>query len=162
MHGKRYGSVDEDLEKIPDAAVRKFLRDFKDWAAERTDIVAVILAGSYAHGTAGPGSDVDLVLLVKQPDRYLGRQGWVSAFGSVDKIQAEDWGKVTSLRVFYADGLEVEFGIAPQGWGADPSDQGDMNVIADGIVLLFDPKGTMKKRLQRYRSDANLKVSNQS
>jgi hypothetical protein len=53
-------------------------------------------------------------------------------------VEREDWGRVTSLRVWYADGLEVEFGIADRSWASAPLDVGTRRVIEDGLVVLFD------------------------
>ncbi len=47
-------------------------------------------------------------------------------------------GRVTSLRVWYADGLEVEFAIADRAWASAPLDAGTRRVIEDGCVVLFD------------------------
>jgi hypothetical protein len=45
---------------------------------------------------------------------------------------------VTSLRVWYADGLEVEFGIADRDWASAPLDAGTRRVLEEGLVVLFD------------------------
>jgi len=50
----------------------------------------------------------------------------------------EDWGKVTSLRVWYEGGEEVEFGITTPEWVPHPIDEGTWKVISDGIRILFD------------------------
>ena len=42
------------------------------WAADRVDIVGLILVGSYARDRPRIGSDVDLILITTHPDRYLG------------------------------------------------------------------------------------------
>jgi uncharacterized protein len=55
-----------------DRAVRK-------WAAaragEREDVVRIGYAGSYARGDWGPGSDVDLIILVEESDRPFEERG---------------------------------------------------------------------------------------
>ena len=44
-----------------------------------------------------------------------------------------------SLRAFYADGLEVEFGFAAQAWAkTHPVDDGTAQVIRDAAVILVD------------------------
>ena len=47
------------------------------WAMARPDVLAVALAGSWARDSAGPGSDVDLVVLTADPEAYLG-DGWAA------------------------------------------------------------------------------------
>jgi hypothetical protein len=43
-----------------------------------------------------------------------------------------------SLRGYYEEGLEVEFGFATTSWAAAPLDAGTRDVIAGGIMVLFD------------------------
>jgi hypothetical protein len=45
---------------------------------------------------------------------------------------------VTSLRVRYADGLEVEFGFAAPDWAAAPLDAGTRRVLEGGVRVVFD------------------------
>ena len=116
----------------------QFLSAVVQWASAQLDIVAVALVGSYARGTAGPASDVDLVILTSCPQRYLRFTDWAATFGPIATQTTEDWGKVTSLRVWYEKGKEVEFGITTPEWVAHPIDEGTRKVISDGIRILFD------------------------
>ncbi len=43
----------------------------REWAKERTDVVAVVLVGSWARGDARMDSDVDVVLLTEEQNPYL-------------------------------------------------------------------------------------------
>jgi hypothetical protein len=53
---------------------------------------------------------------------------------------------VTSLRVWYADGPEVEFGFATPGWMASPLDDGTRKVLEDGFRVLYRrPEGCAKR-----------------
>jgi hypothetical protein len=81
---------------------------------------------------------VDLVILTSCPQRYLQATHWAATFGPVAEQALEDWGKVTSLRVWYEGGEEVEFGITTPEWVAHPIDEGTWKVISDGIRILFD------------------------
>jgi predicted nucleotidyltransferase len=118
--------------------IERFLSAVESWASAQPDIVAVALLGSHARGTAKSTSDVDLVILTSRPQRYLQATEWATTFGSVAKQSVEDWGKVTSLRVWYEDGNEVEFGITTPDWVVHPIDTGTWSVISDGIRILFD------------------------
>ena len=86
--------------------------DVSEWAALRDDVLGLAVVGSYARGAAQPDSDIDFVLVSADPALYLNDTEWVSAFGEVASLSFEDWGKVQSVRVFYRNGPEVEFGIA--------------------------------------------------
>lgn len=108
------------------------------WAAPQRHVIGVALVGSYARQAATPESDVDLVIVSDRPEALLSNTDWVRAFGSALRIEREDWGRVTSLRVWYVDGLEVELGIADRRWAAAPLDAGTRRVVEDGCVVLLD------------------------
>ena len=57
---------------------------------------------------------------------------------------------MTSLRVWYRDGLEVEFGLTDESWAASPLDAGTRSVILDGIVVLFE-RGDLLSRHEEIR-----------
>ena len=129
--------------------VKAFLDRFSEWASLRPDIEGVALVGSYAREVANEESDVDLIILTKQSERYLSDPSWASAFGEVGERKVEDWGRVTSLRVFYKDGLEVEYGFALPDWAGIPVVSGTHRVACDGLKILFDPQGILT-RLRQY------------
>jgi len=114
-----------------------------EWAASQDDIRAVALVGSHARGAASASSDVDLLLLALDPQRYLDDTRWAGRFGVIARQQAEDWGNVTSLRVWYADGCEVEYGWTTPRWAALPLDPGAARVISDGMRILLDRDGLL-------------------
>ena len=95
--------------------IRDFLDDFVSWGSEQADIQAIALVGSYARGAARDDSDIDLVILTDQPRKYLDDFEWIKRFGSIDKQQTEDYGKLMSLRVWHQSGVEVEYGITMAG-----------------------------------------------
>jgi hypothetical protein len=126
--------------------VTAFLEDVGRWAAGAPGVQAVALVGSYAAGRARPDSDVDLVVLLDDPRRLLGERAWLEEFGVVAATAVEDWGAVTSLRVHYAGGLEVEWGLAGVSWaGVGPVDPGTARVVRDGLVPLHDPGGLLAR-----------------
>jgi predicted nucleotidyltransferase len=111
---------------------------FSRWASGQVDIQAVALVGSYARGTATETSDVDLVVVANQPDLYLQDRTWPEAFGEVVNQRVEDYGKLISLRVQYADKLEVEYGLTDASWAEIPLDEGTREVISGGMKVLFE------------------------
>ena len=119
--------------------------DFAEWAQGRADIQAVALVGSHARNAATEVSDVDLVVVLTGPDVYLQNTAWVERFGTVERQQFEDYGKVTSLRVWYDDGLEVEYGLTDPTWAALPLDEGTREVFSNGMRVLFE-RGDMLSR----------------
>jgi len=118
--------------------IRIFIDPFVDWASAQPDILAVALVGSYARGAATKESDIDLTLLTEQPQKYFQNTDWSERFGTVEKYQTEDYGKLISLRVWYRDGYEVEYGFTTPDWIATPLDSGTQDVIANGMIVLFE------------------------
>lgn len=134
--------------------IHAFLTHLVTWAGTQPAILAAALVGSQARGQATLDSDVDLVLLVQEPAAYLKDTAWTKTFGSPAQIQQENWGKVTSVRVHYKEGLEVEFGFTDATWGSDPDDQGDARVIRDGIIVLFEQGRLLSKRVKRMHTSS--------
>lgn len=118
-----------------------FLEHLQAWVESREDIRAVVVVGSVARGDARPDSDVDVVLLTIDPARYLENVRWISDFGAAHRVELEVYGKVTSVRAVYGDGLEVEFAIAAADWASTPLDPGTVAVARDGIAVLLDRDG---------------------
>lgn len=120
-----------------------FIEDFMRWAMARPDIQALALVGSFAKGTATKTSDVDLVIIAEDPRKYLTSIEWAGAFGSMITYRVEDYGKLTSLRVWYESGMEIEYGFTSVVWAQTPLDAGTRRVIADGMRVLFDRTGLL-------------------
>ena len=129
------------------ASIDELLKHVAEWGRSDSRITAVILVGSQARGTATATSDVDLVILTDDPLGLLGQNDWAQSLGSVLRWKDEDWGAVRSRRVWYADGLEVDFGFALPAWLAEPLDVGTRNVVQRGYRMVFDPTGTVASRL---------------
>ena len=133
--GSTDGAAGERAEEV-----RALLVRVRSWAAGRPDVRAVGLAGSWARGTARPGSDVDLVVLTDRPRAYAG-VAWVAAATGegVSDVRTRRWGPLLERRLALPSGLEAEFGFAPASWAALPVDPGTARVVADGFVVLHDP-----------------------
>jgi len=131
----------------------KYINNFTRWAQSNHSILALALVGSHAGNTARPDSDIDFVILCTDKSALLKDTSWVTAFGEVMSCNNEEWGVVTSLRVFYRDGQEVEFGIASQTWADMPVNPGTRRVVADGMVVLYDTDGRLARLKQAVAED---------
>jgi predicted nucleotidyltransferase len=118
--------------------IRDFLNAFVHWASPQENVQAIALVGSYARGEARDDSDIDLVILTDQTQKYLDDLKWIEHFGAVEKHQTEDYGKLTSVRVWYQNGYELEYGITTPSWAATPLDAGTQEVIRGGMIVLFE------------------------
>ncbi len=123
----------------------QFLENFTAWAQEQSSIRGVSVVGSYARGTARANSDIDLVILCQNPKDFLDNQAWVQQWGEVQSSNEEDYGALTSLRVFYSSGLEVEFGLTSTEWASVPVDPGTREVVSDGMKILHDPESLFEQ-----------------
>ena len=120
------------------ARVDGFLFEFKRWAATEAGIHAVALIGSQARNTATSESDVALIVVVSPPNIYLEHRQWASLFGNVLRDKLEDYGKCTSLRVWYDEGFEVEYGFVDEGWAALPLDEDTRKIITNGMKVIYE------------------------
>lgn len=118
------------------------------WAALQTDIRAIALVGSCARGAARPDSDIDFVVLTREPSRFRADAGWVDEIGwHVRTRQDEDYGVAWSRRiVLEPNGTEVEVGFAALSWACiAPVDPGTRQVILHGCRVLYDPDGLLAR-----------------
>ena len=127
--------------------IKDFIKTVKRWAASKIDIHAVALVGSYARGAAALKSDIDLVIIMDDPRSYLENTDWLQNFGMPEKQELEDYGLVTSLRAWFHDGKEVEFGLTTPVWISSPLDEGTRKTIRDGMQVLFEREHTLSPLL---------------
>lgn len=123
----------------------KFLLDFTIWIKRQSEILAVALVGSYARGDEKSDSDIDLVIITDNTKVYLDDDRWAENFGRVTELKKEDYQLVQERRVFYDNGLEVEYGITTPEWvKIDPVEPGTRKVITDGAKILYDKSGILQ------------------
>ena len=128
--------------------VAEFIQDFIAWVSSQPNIQGVALVGSYARNAATESSDVDLVILAKNPEQLILSASWVNLFGEVSRQQTEDYGALTSIRVWYSDGKEIEYGITNENWADVPLDPGTQQVMSDGMRVLFERKPVLSQHQQ--------------
>jgi predicted nucleotidyltransferase len=127
--------------------IERFLDEFTQWAAAHEEVLALALVGSHARSAATEASDVDLVMIILEPTRYLQDINWLKRFGEIERHQFEDYGLLKSIRVWYQDGLEVEYGLTDERWAAMPLDAGTRQVIADGMRVLFERENILSRHI---------------
>lgn len=118
----------------------KFILKVKEWGEISDSIDSIILVGSYARGDNTPDSDIDLCILTSDKEKYLNNPKIFSLFGKIEDYQLEDYGKLTSIRVWYNEGFEVEYGITDISWIDLPLDSGTREVLSDGYKVIVDKK----------------------
>ena len=122
------------------AEVQALLSRASAWAAQRHDIRALALVGSWARGTARQDSDVDLILLSVEPETYVDGSDWLRGLAEGSLLAPKPWGAITERRLVLTGGLELDIGIGTPSWaGVSPADQGTQSVVARGFGSLYDP-----------------------
>ena len=122
----------------------KLKKELLKFSSSNDDIVAVFLVGSYARNTYKNDSDVDIIIVTSDQNKYVSDTVWTHFFGIIKKIDVEYYGWVTAFRVFY-ESLEVEFGIAPLKWIQMPLDAGTKQVLYDGYKVIYEKENILEK-----------------
>ena len=120
--------------------IEQFIKAFEEWATKNTHIESVIIVGSYARGTNKDTSDIDLCIITTNKAEMVEKQDFIEYFGEIEKNQTEYYGACTSIRVWYKNGQEIEFGIVEPSWIAVPLDSGTHRVLSDGYKVVIDKK----------------------
>lgn len=103
-------------------------------------IESIVVIGSYARGTHTEESDIDLCIITTEKEALLKDYNFFAQFGMILKMQTEYYGACTSVRVWYKNGSEVEFGIVEPSWIRSPLDCGTHRVLCDGYKVIIDKK----------------------
>lgn len=117
-----------------------FFNKIKEYARNTSHIESIIIVGSYARGTNKENSDLDIIVITSNKSGMIVNQDFTQEFGEVYKQQTEYYGACTSIRVWYKDGKEVEFGIVEPSWSSMPLDTGTYQVLSDGYKVIIDKK----------------------
>jgi hypothetical protein len=105
---------------------------------------ALALVGSWARGRPRCDSDVDLVVLVDEPERYRQEDDWAAELGAGEVLRRREWGAITEHRLALGGTIDLDLGIGPVSWAAtDPVDSGTYAVVRDGMRILHDPDGLL-------------------
>lgn len=80
------------------AEVQEIIDRITRWAANRQDIVGLLLVGSYAPNAARPDSDIDIVLLTTDQSQYLNNT-WAYELALGEFVRTQAWGPITERRM---------------------------------------------------------------
>ncbi|MDF2593648.1 MAG: Nucleotidyltransferase domain [Clostridia bacterium] len=94
--------------------------------------------GSFARGDFHSNSDVDLTIISTNKDLTLDIIKNEFNFGNIESSSLEEWGILTSIRIFYGNGLEVEYGVVTDQWVKEPLDEGTKNVVKNGFKVVTE------------------------
>ncbi len=117
-----------------------FNAKLKEFSMNDNHIESAIIVGSYARGTNTENSDLDICLITTYKNELVDNPDFVMKVGEFSKMQTEYYGECTSIRVWYENGLEAEFGIVEPSCIRLPLDKGTRKVLNDGYKVFVDKK----------------------
>lgn len=132
--------MEQSIEKSNILMVEEFMHKLKKFSTCDTQIQSVILVGSYANNTYTETSDLDFCIITTNKNDMLQTLDFIKVFGECERKQNEYYGACTSVRVWYRNGLEVEFGICEPSWIHQPLDRGTRQVLSNGYKVIVDKK----------------------
>lgn len=98
-------------------AYEQLIERFVAWADAQTDIRAALIVGSRAREDrpADEWSDLDVILVVAEPARYLTKTDWLENIGTpwITFIERTGTGDEKEHRVLFEGGLDVDFVLLP-------------------------------------------------
>jgi aminoglycoside 6-adenylyltransferase len=98
-------------------AYEQLLERFVAWAQTQPDIHAAVVLGSRARTDhpADDWSDLDLLVVISDPDRLLSQIDWLAHLGTpwVTFLEGTAVGGLAERRVLFEGGLEVDFSPVP-------------------------------------------------
>lgn len=123
-----------------------------DWARERADVRAAVVVGSQARTDtpADRWSDLDVILVVDDPEPYARDAGWVAEFGTPLLTFLEPtMGDQRERRVLYETGEDVDLPLFPVGaLERLEASENATALLARGFRVLYDGIG-LTERLAR-------------
>jgi len=125
------------------AQLEQILAAIAAWARSRADIHGLALVGSWARGSARRDSDIDLVVVVPDPQKFRSDEHWLSEIdwtgGRVADWHDADYGSAWSRHVELEPHYRIEFTFCAPSWAAtDPIDTGTADVVSGGCRILVD------------------------
>jgi len=120
--------------------VAVFLDEVAAWAARQADVSVILLVGSQARvdSPADEFSDVDLVLFVENPPRYLQKTGWLRELGEplLTFVEPTAVGGFEERRVLFDNDLDVDFAFLPPSVATAPPAEA-ISVLGRGFRVLY-------------------------
>lgn len=127
-----------------DEIIERFVR----WAAADGEVLAALMIGSQARADhpADECSDLDLMLFVKESERFLRKDEWLQAIGPYHISFIERaLGGYSERRVLFEGALDVDFVICPQAAVQSLPWREMSGILARGYRVLVDKAGLGEK-----------------
>lgn len=119
---------------------KQVFKKLKEIGQNTSDIECILVVGSVAKETNTIGSDLDIMIITTNKSFLVQDKSFIEYFGIVCNSKIECYGTCTSIRVWYQDENEIEFGIVDPSWISLPFDFGTRKVLTEGYKIIIDKK----------------------
>lgn len=113
---------------------KQIFKKLKEIGQNTSDIECILGVGSVATGTNIMGSDLDIMIITANKSFLVQDKSFIEYFGIVCNSKIECYGTCTSIRVWYQDEIEIEFGIVDPSWISLTLDSGTRKVLTEGCI----------------------------
>jgi aminoglycoside 6-adenylyltransferase len=150
--------VDERLLVNVNTRMELLAAAVSDWAQEREDVRAAVVVGSHARSEvpADRSSDLDVILIVDDPEPYAADAQWVEEFGTpvLTFLEPTAVGDQRERRVLYDTGEDVDFPLIPvDALERLEASENAAALVARGFCVLVDRIG-LEPRLTRLAAES--------
>lgn len=123
-----------------------FLAAVAAWGSRRSDVHFAVLVGSHARAEdrADEWSDIDLAIIVDDPEGMLADPGWLDELGRplLSFVEPAAVGGLTERRVLFESGQDVDFVLLPVDRAMELAASAEAaSVFARGFWVLVDKLG---------------------
>src|SRR5205085_4257443 len=142
-----------DARPEPIQVIEGLLDRVAAWAHAQPDLAALALVGSRARGTARAESDLDLVFLTRDPERYVRDESWAQELGAASVQATAHRGALVEQRLKLVWGPELDVGVGSPRWASvAPLDPGTERVTREGLRIVYDPERILDQLQQAVRA----------
>jgi predicted nucleotidyltransferase len=137
------------------AEARDLLAIVRRMVEARDDLRALAVCGSWARGCPRADSDLDLLILAREPSEWRTDLDWLRDLPfeqtgfAIRAVETTTYGAAWSAHIRLGFNIELEVTFAETAWASDaPLDSGTLRVVTDGIVVEVDKDGLLAKLVE--------------
>lgn len=127
----------------------KLMYDFVSWAGEQSHIAGIALVGPCADDENEEAGELTFLLLSDKKSKTIDAILHQFHFEEMEQVSKEDRGSLVTIRISYASGLEVEFGVADEAWLQVPIEQAAGDAFMQGFKVIWEREALFEE-IGRY------------
>ncbi|OMF21463.1 hypothetical protein BK133_28260 [Paenibacillus sp. FSL H8-0548] len=116
----------------------KLMYEFVMWAGGQSHIAGIALVGPCADDENEEETDLSLLLISDKKAKTVEAILHQFQFEAIDELTKEERGPLTSLRISYASGIDMELGVAEEAWLHAPLEQAAEFAFIQGFKVLLE------------------------